>query len=121
MPNDANCPSARRTTARRLAACVALTAGMAGAFAQADEPIKPIPLNATVDARKAALGDRLFHDKRLSKDNTLSCASCHDLAKGGVDGQVSSTGISELEFRPDWTALHRMNTLAHLEGAPATR
>ena len=35
--------------------------------------------------------------------------------------QVSSTGISELEFRPDWTALHRMNTLAHLESAPATR
>ena len=34
--------------------------------------------------------------------------------------QVSSTGISELEFRPDWTALHRMNTLAHLESAPAT-
>ena len=25
------------------------------------------------------------------------------------------TGISELEFRDDWTALHRMNTLAHLD------
>ena len=31
--------------------------------------------------------------------------------------QASPTGISELEFRPDWTALHRMNTLAHLERA----
>jgi broad specificity phosphatase PhoE len=31
---------------------------------------------------------------------------------------VSSTGISELEFRPDWTALHRMNTRMHLEGVP---
>ena len=29
---------------------------------------------------------------------------------------VGATGISELEFRPDWTALHRMNTRMHLEG-----
>lgn len=29
--------------------------------------------------------------------------------------RLSSTGISELEFRADWTALHRMNTLVHLE------
>ena len=35
--------------------------------------------------------------------------------------QVSATGISELEFRPDWTALHRMNTRAHLGAAPAGR
>ena len=31
------------------------------------------------------------------------------------------TGISELEFRDDWTALHRMNTLVHLDAAPAGR
>ena len=35
--------------------------------------------------------------------------------------QVSASGISELEFRPDWTAVHRMNTRAHLEAAPAGR
>lgn len=34
---------------------------------------------------------------------------------------VASTGISELEFRPDWTALHRMNTRLHLEAVPAGR
>ena len=34
--------------------------------------------------------------------------------------QLSSTGISELEFRDDWTALHRMNSLIHLaDGAAA--
>jgi broad specificity phosphatase PhoE len=33
---------------------------------------------------------------------------------------LSSTGISELEFRDDWTALHRMNSLIHLaDGAVA--
>ena len=94
MPNDAKRLGARHTTTRALATCAAMMVCVTGAFAQADEPIKPIPLSANVDARKVALGDRLFHDKRLSKDNTLSCASCHDLAKGGVDGQVSSTGIN---------------------------
>ncbi len=35
--------------------------------------------------------------------------------------QLSSTGISELEFRDDWTAVHRMNTLMHLDRVPAAR
>jgi len=34
--------------------------------------------------------------------------------------QLSATGISELEFRDDWTTLHRMNSLIHLaDGAIA--
>lgn len=61
--------------------------------AQSDEPIKPVPLDVKLDAKKVALGDRLFHDKRLSKDDTISCASCHNLTKGGVDGLVTATGI----------------------------
>ena len=28
--------------------------------------------------------------------------------------QISSTGVTELEFRDDWAAVHRMNTLVHL-------
>ncbi|MCI0546089.1 MAG: histidine phosphatase family protein [Candidatus Rokubacteria bacterium] len=32
---------------------------------------------------------------------------------------LAATGISELEFRDDWSALHRMNTLVHLDGLPA--
>ncbi|HEV8440613.1 MAG TPA: histidine phosphatase family protein [Methylomirabilota bacterium] len=35
--------------------------------------------------------------------------------------QISSTGISELEFRHDWAAVHRMNTLVHLERVPVPR
>jgi broad specificity phosphatase PhoE len=34
---------------------------------------------------------------------------------------LASAGISELEFRPDWTALHRMNTLVHLDTVPVAR
>jgi broad specificity phosphatase PhoE len=33
--------------------------------------------------------------------------------------QTSFTGISELEFRGDWSVVHRMNTLVHLEQGPA--
>lgn len=50
------------------------------------EPITPIPLEMKLDARRVALGRRLFHDSRLSGDNAISCASCHNLAHGGVDG-----------------------------------
>ncbi|MEJ2703905.1 MAG: cytochrome c peroxidase [Sedimentisphaerales bacterium] len=60
----------------------------------AGEVVQPIPLTVSVDSRKAELGDKLFHDKRLSGDDTLSCASCHDLNKGGTDQKQFSTGIN---------------------------
>ncbi len=55
--------------------------------------IPPIPATLPVDARKAGLGRKLYHDKRLSGDNTVSCATCHDLAKGGTDQEKVSTGV----------------------------
>ena len=42
---------------------------------------------------KVELGRKLFHDPKLSKNDTISCATCHDLSAGGDDGQVVSTGI----------------------------
>ena len=39
------------------------------------------------------LGKRLYHDKQLSADGTVACASCHDLARGGTDGQPTSLGV----------------------------
>ena len=58
-----------------------------------EEPIQPLPEQVDVDPRKAALGALLFADKRLSHDNTLSCASCHSLSKGGTDQLAHSVGI----------------------------
>jgi cytochrome c peroxidase len=57
------------------------------------EPITAIPKGTESDPRKVALGKRLFHDTKLSKDESLSCASCHDLKKGGTDQQATSLGI----------------------------
>lgn len=58
-----------------------------------NEPVQPLPESIPVESRKVALGERLFHDPRLSADNTVSCASCHKLSKGGVDGLKTSLGV----------------------------
>ena len=57
------------------------------------EPIQPIPLEVHFDQARVRLGDQLFHDPRLSHDNTITCASCHDLEKGGTDQVAYSLGI----------------------------
>ena len=51
------------------------------------EVITPIPMTIDYDKDKALLGKKLFFDKRLSRDNSISCASCHILNSGG-DGDV---------------------------------
>lgn len=61
--------------------------------AKRQEPILPIPLGQSFDVRKVALGKRLFHDPMLSRDRSVSCASCHSLQQGGVDGRSRSIGI----------------------------
>ncbi len=54
------------------------------------EPLSPV---SGVDPRRARVGRRLFFDKRLSRDESISCASCHDLARGGADGRRVSVGV----------------------------
>ena len=56
------------------------------------EPIKPIPKTIDVDKQKAKLGRELFFDPILSVDNSISCATCHDIENGGDDGLVFSFG-----------------------------
>ena len=63
----------------------------------AGEPIKPIPEETGTSADKVALGRALFHDPRLSKDDSTACVSCHDLASGGDDGRRVSIGIEDRE------------------------
>lgn len=56
------------------------------------EPIRPLPLRLAVEPARAKLGRALFHDLRLSRDNTQSCASCHQLQHGGADPRPLSPG-----------------------------
>lgn len=57
------------------------------------EPVQPITTTFPVSAGKVALGERLYHDTRLSGDDSVSCASCHALDKGGVDRLEVSVGV----------------------------
>lgn len=57
--------------------------------------IHPVPPAGGLDARKVPLGEKLYNDTRLSKDGTLSCASCHMLHKGGTDQAPVATGVGE--------------------------
>ncbi|MFA7693622.1 MAG: c-type cytochrome [Candidatus Hydrogenedentes bacterium] len=58
--------------------------------------LQPLPAKMNVDAKKVALGEELFFDVRLSKDNSVSCASCHALDKGGTDQLAFSVGVDGL-------------------------
>ena len=57
------------------------------------DAITPIPQHVETDPRKRALGEKLFADGRLSKDNTIACTTCHILDRGGQNGQQVATGI----------------------------
>jgi cytochrome c peroxidase len=70
--------------------------------ARISEPIQPIPKVLNLNPKKVALGEKLFHEPLLSGDGTVSCASCHNLATGGVDRKQRSSGING--------ALGRINT-----------
>ncbi len=60
---------------------------------RSNEPVQPLPESVPTNAEKVALGKILFNDKRLSGDNTLACASCHQLDKGGTDNKRFSEGV----------------------------
>ena len=48
--------------------------------------------NPTTDA-KVELGRMLYFDKRLSADNTVSCASCHDPKMGWSNNDATAVGV----------------------------
>ena len=108
---------------------VCLAAALLAGGASAAEPINPIPTRTELNPDKVALGRALFHDPTLSKDGSISCASCHDLRAGGGDGRRVSIGIggkpgvinsptvfnAGLNFKQFWDG--RANTLeAQIDG-----
>ncbi|MFN3244833.1 MAG: cytochrome-c peroxidase [Planctomycetota bacterium] len=66
-----------------------------------DEPLEVLPdleeleeiTGLENDPARIELGRMLFHDTRLSKDFTVSCATCHDLRFGGIDRFARAVGI----------------------------
>lgn len=84
-----------------LAMSVLLSAGC-GKQAATVDPVKlksfaalpEAPTFAANDSRttKIALGRMLYYEARLSKNQTISCNSCHPLSMYGVDGKPTSEG-----------------------------
>ncbi len=106
-----------------------LTALASAAQAQ-DETLKvplgllPVqwPKDNPYSKAKWELGRALYFDKRLSADDSLSCASCHLPAHGFTDNQPNSTGIrGQHGTRSAPTVINRAYSLAQFwDGRAAT-
>lgn len=94
--------------------------GVALGQALVNEPVRALPLKPVGDPARIALGQRLFNDVRFSRDSTVSCAGCHQLARGGADGKPVGPGPdgkpglyntltvynSSFNYRQTWTGRH---------------
>jgi cytochrome c peroxidase len=53
----------------------------------------PVPEENPITNEKIELGRRLFHDRRLSRDRSIACVSCHDPDRAFTDGRPVALGI----------------------------
>lgn len=60
-------------------------------------PAPPVPSSNPASPEKAELGRRLFFDPTLSRDGTVSCATCHQPAHAYADPNQFSKGIGGQE------------------------
>src|SRR3954468_21670136 len=81
----------------------------------------PFPANNPYSEQKRALGEALFHDKRLSVDGSLACASCHERGKGFADGKVEGRGVPGRALKRHTPPLWNLAWSAPVfwDGAPA--
>jgi cytochrome c peroxidase len=52
------------------------------------------PANNPATPAKVELGRHLFYDKRLSANQTMACATCHEQARAFTDGKKTAVGIT---------------------------
>jgi cytochrome c peroxidase len=53
----------------------------------------PVPDDNPLTAESIDQGRRLFFDRRLSRDGSISCSSCHDPERAFSDGRALAVGI----------------------------
>lgn len=58
-------------------------------------PIPDLPKDNPLTEERVALGEALFHEMRLSKDGSLSCASCHEAKHAFADPRRYSIGVRD--------------------------
>jgi cytochrome c peroxidase len=65
----------------------------------------PVPEDNPLTAEKVALGRKLFSDRRLSRDGSISCQSCHDPGRAFSDGRAIAVGIGQRTGRRNSPAI----------------
>ena len=65
----------------------------------------PVPEDNPLTEEKVALGRRLFFDPILSRDYTLSCATCHDPRRVFTDGLPVAVGVDSRKGKRSAPAL----------------
>src|SRR5947208_8630110 len=59
-----------------------------------------VPPGTEPTPEKVALGDKLFSDKRLSTNDAVACATCHEPGKAFVDQKPFPDGVAAPKERP---------------------
>src|SRR5688572_16712105 len=80
-----------------LAAAVAIPQGL--------DLFLPAPKSNPLTTKNIKLGRRLFFDRRLSRDGSVACASCHDPERAFSDGRARSVGVDRRQGRRHAPAL----------------
>ncbi len=83
-------PKSSAPTAAPTAAGITIDPAQLAAFA--GYPTRFESAKNTITDEKVALGKMLYFEPRLSKNQQISCASCHDPARFGTDGEKTSPG-----------------------------
>jgi cytochrome c peroxidase len=65
----------------------------------------PVPEENPLTTEKIDLGRQLFNDRRLSRDGTIACVSCHDPARAFSDGRAKAIGVFGRQGRRNAPAL----------------
>lgn len=92
-------------------------------------PELPAPADNPTTAEKAELGWKLFFDKRVSKDGSMACVQCHEIARaytsataldpkvGGAVNKRNTPSVLNLGFHTTWYWDGRMATLEAVSNA----
>jgi cytochrome c peroxidase len=78
-------------------------------------PPLPVPADNPLTAKKIELGRKLFFDRRLSLNNTFSCAMCHIPEQGFTSNeQATAVGIEGRTVRRNSPTLYNAGYFARL-------
>jgi cytochrome c peroxidase len=72
------------------------------------------PPDNRITPAKVKLGRHLFYDKRLSADQTMACATCHEQARAFTDGKRTAVGITGRASKRNTMSLGNVGYFASL-------